>query len=166
MAPCPCFSASACQRDLVTHWAVRIDWGSLELAAETRTGILASACHVWSPIPPEQAHSHGDAPLTAAHTAHTHFNLLYICTNTNFYTISWAAMLNPLTYSTRINSPPVCHSLSLCLPQLWFFFFPLSTLSAKWRRLHCSIWPILAEVRLDNKTAVPAKKTRGDKGGR
>ncbi len=121
VVPCPCFSASVCQCDLVTHWAVRIDWGSLKLAAETGPGILASACHVWSTIPPEKAHSHSDAPLTKRGCSTRHMNttyLLYICTKTHikltFYTISWAAMLNPLTYSMCwINSPPVCHSFYL-----------------------------------------------------
>lgn len=59
-----------------------------------------------------------------------------------------------------------CVSLPLLPSAVYLFFFPLPMLSAKWRQLHCSIWPNLAEVTLDNKTTVPARKTRGDKGGR
>ena len=159
MGPCPCFSASVCECDLVTHWAVRIDWGSSELAAVTRPGTLASVCHVWSTIPPQEAHNHSDTPIgAAAHTAHT-LCLTYICTQ-NFYTISRGLPGWTLSPTKKVQDMDTLSSrVSPSLPSLsCVFFLSLSTLSAKWRRLHCSIWPILAEVWLDNKAASPAKK--------
>lgn len=110
----------------VTWWHTELS-GSIEApwSWQQRPGLAFWHRRAMSGLPsllrkPTAMMTHQSPSRAAAHTARIHFTYFKFAQTHIFYTISWAAMLNPLTYSTLINSPPVCHSFYH--PQLCFFF--------------------------------------------